>query len=41
MNATHSNDIEIPSVCLSHTVFVWKRLNLLSKFFHHLLAPSF
>ena len=32
-----------PSVCLSltHACFVSKRLNALSKFFHHLIGPSF
>jgi len=31
----------IPSVCLSHACIVSKRLNVSSKFFHHLIGPSF
>ena len=32
-----------PSVCVSvsHACFVSKRLNISSKFFHHLISPSF
>jgi len=30
-----------PSVGVSHTCFLSKWLNVLSKFFHHLIAPSF
>ena len=30
-----------PSVCLSHACIVSKRLNVSSKFFHHLIGPSF
>jgi len=29
------------SVCLSHVCIVSKRLNISSKFFHHLIGPSF
>ena len=29
------------SVRLSHVCIVWKRLNVSSKFFHHLIGPSF
>ena len=30
-----------PSVCPSHACIVSKRLNVSSKFFHHLIGPSF
>ena len=35
------NATAFPSVCVSHACFVSKRLNISSKLFQHLIAPSF